>query len=203
VRVTDSPNGRSELCPYLLAIIRFDIMNPYNPRLVRKSCYDRGFTLIEMIVVIVILSGIALLVYPRLPSVGDGDLRVSARSIAATIRYVEDLAITSRSYYRMRFNLDDATLVIKQIGFDGSEQTAEDLFLSRKILAEDIRIADVTTSRLGKIATGEVNLDFGPQGLRELVSIHLLSPKGQYYTVQAYPRSGRVKVFDNYSGGTL
>lgn len=178
-------------------------MNSHNSRPVRQSCFDRGFTLIEMVVVIVILSIIALLVYPKLPSVGDGDLRTSARSIAATIRYLEDLAITTRSSYRMRFNLDDATLVVKKIGADGSEQTADDLLLSRKILAEEIRISDVTSSRLGKISIGEVNLDFGPLGLREFVSIHLLSPKGHYYTVQAYPRSGRVKVFDNYSGGTL
>ena len=178
-------------------------MKPLTLHLVPRACLNMGFTLIEMVVVIVILSIIALLVFPRLPSVGDGDLRSSARSIAATIRYIEDLAITSRSSYRMRFNLDDATLVIKKIGSDGSEQTADDLLLSRKILAEEIRIADVTSSRLGKISIGEVNLDFGPQGLREFVSIHLLSPKGHYYTVQAYPRSGKVKVFDNYSGGTL
>ncbi|MEI8354757.1 MAG: prepilin-type N-terminal cleavage/methylation domain-containing protein [Deltaproteobacteria bacterium] len=167
-----------------------------------SASLNGGFTLIEMLVVIFILSIIALLVYPKLPSAGDrGELRSSARSIAATIRYLENLAITSKGSYRIWINLDDSTLAIKKIGADGSEETAPDLLLSRKLLAGEIRIADVISSRIGKITSGKFPLDFGPMGLREFVTIHLLSTKGHYYAVQAYPRSGRVKVFDNYSGG--
>ncbi len=168
-----------------------------------RSHFDGGFTLIELVVVIVILTVVALLVYPKLPSSGEGDLRSSARSLAATIRYLEDLAVTGKSPYRMRFNLGDSTVEVRKIGSDGTEETAGDVFLRRELLAGETRIADVVTSRLGKTSVGELSLDFGPDGLQEFVSVHLQSPKGLYYTVQAYPRSGRVKVFENYSGATL
>ena len=178
-------------------------MNPGTPRLAPRTCIESGFTLVEMVVVVVILAVIAALVYPRLAPSGDAELRTSARSLAASIRYLEDRAITTKTAYRMRLNLNDTTIEVFEVLSDGEEQPAADVFLGRNLLADGIAIADVTTSRLGKVAAGEVSLDFGPLGLGEFIVIHLTTGKERYYTVQAYPRGGRVKVFDNYSGGTL
>ncbi len=164
---------------------------------------DGGFTLMELMVVIVILAVVAALVYPKLPTGSDSALRSSGRSLAATIRYLEDRATATKNAYRMRLNLDRSTIGITKLSPDGTEVAADDALLKRSVLAEGITITDVITGRLGKVATGEVELDFGPLGLSEFVSIHLRSPKGRDLTLQAYPRSGRVRVFDNYSGGTV
>lgn len=181
---------------------------PYKPqqwKRIRGSLpLDGGFTLIELVVVLVIISIVALLVYPKLSPTSQSDLRSAARSLAATIRYVEDRGVATKNVYRMKINLDEASFSVTQISSDGSEEAADDVELRKKmVLAEGISIADVNTSRLGKVAAGEVDLDFGPMGLGEFISIHLRTQNGSYFTVQAYPRSGRVKVFDNYSGGTV
>jgi general secretion pathway protein H len=164
---------------------------------------ERGFTLMELMVIIVILSVVALLVFPKLSNNGNADLRSSARSLAAALRYLEDKAVSTKTAYRMWIDLDDSTIRVSRILSDGDEQPDDDVFFSGKLLADDISISDIITSRLGKVSVGDVQLDFTPMGLRELATIHLRSKKDRYYTVRAYPRNNRVKVFENYSGGTI
>jgi general secretion pathway protein H len=159
-----------------------------------------GFTLVELVVVLVILSVAALLVYPKLSATGDAGLRSSARSISATIRYLEDRAVATKSAYRMKINLNGSDIEILKVMPDGEEQHADDVLTDRALIADGISVSDVITSRLGKVSEGEVRIDFSPLGLDGFFTIHLRSPKGRFYTVQAYPRSGRVKVFENYSG---
>jgi general secretion pathway protein H len=157
----------------------------------------------ELVVVIVILTLAALLVFPKLSKTGEGELRSSARALAATFRYVEDTAISTKTAYRMRINLDESAVQVTKLLANGEEQASDDVLLSEKLLAEGITISDVITSRLGKITNGEVQFDFGPLGLGEPATVHLRSQDGHFYTVRAYPRGGRVKVFDNYSGAGI
>jgi general secretion pathway protein H len=161
---------------------------------------DRGFTLIELMVIIVILSVVALLVFPKMSNNGNADLRSSARSVAAALRYLEDKAVSTKTAYRMSIDMNDSSIRVSRILSDGDEQPDDDVFFSGKLLADDITVADVITSRLGKVSVGEVQLDFTPMGLRELATIHLRSKSDRFYTVTAYPRNNRVKVFENYSG---
>ncbi len=162
-----------------------------------------GFTLVELVVVIVILSITALLVYPKLTATGESGLRSSARSLSAAIRYVEDRAVSAKSSYRMKINLGDSNIQILKVMADGDEQPADDVIPGRPLIAEGISISDVILPRLGKVTEGEARIDFGPLGLGSMATIHLCSRNGRYYTVQAYPRSGRVRVFDNYSGAAI
>ncbi len=159
-----------------------------------------GFTLVELVVVLVILSVAALLIFPRLSATGDSGLRSSARSISTTIRYLEDRAMATKTAYRMKINISDSSIEIVQVAADGTEQAADEIPPDSTHLADGISVSDVITPRLGKVAEGEVSIDFGPLGPDQYFTIHLRSPKGRFYTVQAYPRSGRVKLFENYSG---
>lgn len=162
-----------------------------------QNCRSGGFTLIELAVVLAILATVALLVFPRLPSTDATNLRGSARALAATIRYTGDKAVTAKSAYRLRVNLTDNRLaVIKMV--NGEESTDTDPFFSRQILAEGINIEDVSTPRLGKIAGGEVTVNFGPGGLEDFVVIHLQGSRDRHFTVTAYPQNGKVKVEEGY-----
>ncbi|SNB47417.1 prepilin-type N-terminal cleavage/methylation domain-containing protein [Geobacter sp. DSM 9736] len=156
-----------------------------------------GFTLIEMVVVIVIISMAMMLVLPRLPSTAAGELRSSARSLAATFRYLGDQAVATKTHYRMRLGIDDGSITVTR--FENRKETAvTDNFLAKRSLAEDISIEDVQIPRLGTIIDGEAVIDFGSRGLAEFVTVHLKGEKGAQMTIMAFPDSGKVKVAEGY-----
>ncbi len=63
----------------------------------REISCEAGFTLIEIVVVMVIIGMVMMLVLPRLPSSDQENLKISARTLASTIRYMQERAATSRS----------------------------------------------------------------------------------------------------------
>jgi general secretion pathway protein H len=169
-----------------------------------RSARNAGFTLIELTVVIVILSVVALLVLPRLPFAHERDLSTSARTLAGTLRYLEDRAISTKQYYRLRINLVDGTMKVTRVLPENEEVEDTDGMFTNLTLREGIGFADVTTSHSGKISEGEAVLDFSPLGSEEFFLFHLKSEDGKrFFTVALYPGSGRVEVSDGYQEGTL
>ncbi len=161
------------------------------------NCRQRGFTLIEMVVVIVVISLVALLVIPLFPSTNAANLRRSARSLAAVMRYLGDQSVTTRTPYRLHLDVAGNTITIGKPGNAG-ESAPTDPFLNRRILAEGVTMADVEVPRLGKLTEGDVTLDFGVAGLGEFTVIHLQGTRGTYFTITAFPNGGRVTVQDGY-----
>ena len=172
-------------------------------KLTTQSRNERGFTLIEIVVVISILSLVALLVLPLLPSAESANLRSSAKSLAAAIRYLGDRSVTAKTVYRMHLNLTDGTVTIRSTGPQGEELSPDDNLLGRKFLSDGIAIQDVELPRLGKVTTGEVVVAFGGAGLEEFLTIHLQGARGSHFTVAAFPNSGKVKVLDGYQEAKL
>ena len=162
-----------------------------------RTCFCHGFTLVELAVVIVIISLVALLVFPLLPSTDAANLRGSARSLAAVIRYLGDRSVTTKSRYRMLLSLTDNTVTVKKI-VNGEETAPEDPFFARKFLADRVTIEDVEIPRLGKLGEGAVTMDFGVAGLAEFTIIHLRGAKENHFTVTALPDGGRVEVREGY-----
>jgi general secretion pathway protein H len=171
-----------------------------------KNRYARqaGFTLLEMVVVIVILSVIALVVLPRLPFAHERDLKTSARTLAASLRYLGDLAISTKQHYRLHITLLTNEIAVTRVLPEGDELAVSDGSLNQLSLLDGIAIGDVVTPRLGKVSEGEAVLDFGPLGVEDLAVVHLKRVDDtNFYTVVVYPGSGRVTVLEGYQEGTL
>jgi len=161
----------------------------------KKHC---GFTLIELVIVLAIISMVMLLVLPRLPLTTSENLKSSARTLAATLRYLQDRAVTSRKNYILRMEPGTGSFSILETGADGSEKTSADPLLQKKPLKEGIIIADIVIPRFGKMTDGQSRLDIGAAGLRDFLTIHLKSSDGAFWTVMAFPSSGKVKLYDGY-----
>jgi general secretion pathway protein H len=168
-----------------------------NSKLKTQNCRHHGFTLIELTVVIVIISLAAMLVLPLLPSTDAANLRTSARSLAAVIRYLGDRSVTTKTPYRMLLSLTDNTVTVKKI-VNGEETAPEDPFFSRKFLNDRVTIEDVEIPRLGKLGEGMVTVDFGVAGLGEFIVIHLKGAQESHFTLTALPGGGRVEVLEGY-----
>jgi len=162
-----------------------------------------GFTLLELIVVMVLLSLVTALIAPRLPSTGSMALKSSARSTAAMLRYLGERSTGSKNIYRLHVNISENTIKITRKLPNGEEIPPEDPLLSRKVLESGVVIVDLQSPRLGKVTEGEVLIDFGAAGLTEFLTLHLKSPQGESFTVAGYPASGKVKLLAGYQELTL
>ncbi len=162
-----------------------------------RTAFQAGFTLVEMVVVIIVISLVAVLVLPLLPSTDAANLRSSARSLSAVVRYLGDRSVTTKSPYRMAVNLTDNTITVKKI-VNGEEVPPEDPFFTRKLLAEGVTIEDVEVPRLGKVSEGEVQIDFGVAGLADFTVMHLKGTRENHFTVTALPGGGKVEVLEGY-----
>ncbi|MFA7062496.1 MAG: prepilin-type N-terminal cleavage/methylation domain-containing protein [Pedobacter sp.] len=163
----------------------------------------RGFTLIEIVVVLVIISMAMMLVIPRLPSSESENLKSSARTLASTLRYLQDRAAAGRTIYYLRLEPGTDQVKVLERGYDGSEKEPGDPLLLQRPIREGIQVADVFIPRLGKVYDGQLRLEVGMGGIRDFVVIHLRSTDGIFWTVMAFPSSGKVKVYDGYQEEAL
>jgi MSHA pilin protein MshC len=94
----------NKLSPYLIsAIIPFAV----SLRLLisRVFTMDRkGFTLIELVMVLVLIGIVAIVVVPRLPNVAATKAGALVDKLRADIRYAQNLAMTRNTRSRVRFN---------------------------------------------------------------------------------------------------
>lgn len=160
-----------------------------------------GFTLLEIVVVLVILSAVVGLVVPRLPSMREAGLRASARQTAALLRYLDERAVATKQSYRLRIDLDQQRIDVALRSASGADLPVDDPYLQRNPLAEGTQVSDLTTERLGRVTSGQVLVSYGPGGLTEPLLLHLSLPGGKAYTVQALPISSTVRVFEGYREG--
>jgi len=158
----------------------------------------RGFTLIEIVVVLAIIGMVLALILPRLPTTESENLKISARTLAATLRYVQDRAATGRTPYVLRLEPGTGDIRVQELAADGSEKTPDDTLLQKRPLKADIQVADVYIPRLGKLTDGQVRLEVGVGGLRDFVTLHLRSANNSFWTVMAFPGGGKVKIFEGY-----
>jgi hypothetical protein len=114
------------------------------------------------------------------------------------LRYIDERAVAGRVRYRLQIDLNEQRITVLQVSALGDEQPPDDPFLQRNPLVGDVRIADLTTERLGLITSGTVKIPYGPGGLSEPVLLHLGNPESRQYTIQALPVNASVKVAQGY-----
>jgi len=156
-----------------------------NPRTLEPSNPANGFTLIELILVIFILSLTVALAMPSFRDMG-GTLKTEAMHIAGALRYVNDEAVGKKQAYLLNINLNDESWEIE--GNNEKKKTS---------LKGNVEIQDVFIPSLGEVSSGEVTIGFGPSGSEEPLVVHLKKDKAGY-TVIFNNINGRVKVIEGY-----
>lgn len=69
-----------------------------------NSCAPGGFTLVELLVVMVLLGIIAAMVVPMVASSSEGQSLAAARTVATDLQYAQNYAITCRDPVTVAFN---------------------------------------------------------------------------------------------------
>jgi general secretion pathway protein H len=150
-----------------------------------------GFTLIELIVVLFILSLALSLIMPSFWDAGENSLRTQTRHMSSTLRYIHDEAVSKKRIYSVNFDFDK-----KSWGFRNEKEAK---YFSMK---DDVELKDIVIPSRGEISTGELIVKFSPLGLEEPLTLHL--KKGdREYTIFFNHLNGRTKILDGYKLTTL
>lgn len=80
-----------------------------------RSHFSPGFTLIELILVLVIMGLLTALVTPAITSLTGLKLKAAARKVAAGLRYARSQAVATGSDYQVVFNLEKGEMTIEPL----------------------------------------------------------------------------------------
>lgn len=140
---------------------------------------QRGFTLLELIVVVFIISLLAGLVFPSFSGMESRQISSDARMVSSLMRYLNDSSTASKETISLEFDLREGVL-----SWNGPEGKKK----------EQIRtLAGVYLESKGLIREGSVTLFFSPSGLQEYTEILLRDDKREM-KISFNPVSGRAKI---------
>jgi general secretion pathway protein H len=145
-----------------------------------------GFTLLELIVVLLIISIATALIMPSFWESPEGALRSEAKRISSTMRYVYNEAAGKKEVYQFTINPEDGSW-----GFKSSFETK-----SYRV-RDSVTFKDILVPSTGELTHKEITIYFGPLGPEEPIVLHLTS-RGNNYTVIFNHLNGRSRILEGY-----
>jgi general secretion pathway protein H len=161
--------------------------------------HSKGFTLIELTVIIVILGVMLSLIIPRLGELGEANLKRSARHLTGMIRFLRDEAQAKKVNFRLRFDVAEGRYWTEVFTFNLSEKTAEFRRYSSEMGTEG-SLSGQTTLRDVKVAShpDDPYIEFSPTGWVEHSLIHLRDGDGRDFTLLVNPLTGNTELREGY-----
>jgi len=159
---------------------------------------QEGFTLVELLAVIVILGLIAALAVPRLRmgAVERAKTRSAVARLASVATYARDRAASRRATYALNLDLRSGRY---WVSVDDAGTPSDDLGGPplRGRLPEGTRFADIETSAPRAETDDVARIRFGPEGWADPTAIHIIGPEGEPGTLLIAGLSGRVETYDS------
>ncbi|HKL27591.1 MAG TPA: prepilin-type N-terminal cleavage/methylation domain-containing protein [Desulfuromonadales bacterium] len=173
---------------------------PGRPHSGRVEHPARGFTLVELIVVVALISLFMALTIPMFGNIGTSSLDSSARRLSGTIKYLFNEAALSGLEYRLLYDLEQGTYHARVLEADGRLVEAEDQG-RQAALKGSVRFRDVVVPGRGKFSMGQVTTRIDPSGWIEETIIHLDDGRdadGAQLTLRVMPLTGTTEIFSGY-----
>jgi len=158
---------------------------------------QKGFTLIELSIVVFLIALFSSMTIPLLTGFGQNQLDASARRLSGAIKYLYNESALNNSQYRLVFNLDKETWRAK-IRQENGELVAAKRFGSPTPLRGDARIRDIHVSGKGSQNSGEVSLSIYPEGWIDRSVLHLDNGGNEILTLRIEPFTGTTEVYEGY-----
>jgi type II secretion system protein H len=160
-----------------------------------------GFTLLELMLVLIIMAAVFALVIPRLRDPGRTELEAQSHHLVLTFRLLRSEAVLNGSAYRLNYDLDqqrywvtpgDASVDLAQFAHDIGT-LARGTRLERPVAILDV----VLPTLAGKVAQGQIYTVFYPDGSVDPTVIHLANGRDAY-TLWLNPMNGRLNMDTGY-----
>ena len=159
--------------------------------------HSKGYTLIEMIVVIALLGIMITFTVPRLHSaLFLDDTDTASRWIIAKVQALREAAIQKQKQHILHIDMD--THRIWDTDESMSEENRENASLNAYVLPGNVRIVEVEFPIGGKISSGRADIRFYKTGHTDKALIHLDDGERQL-SFLIEPFLTKVKVFEKYA----
>ena len=157
----------------------------------------KGFTLIELIVVISLISIMLFFAFPRFQSnvLSDSTKEVS-RWILLKIPFIKESAAREQRRYILHVSLDSNKLwITHEAMLEEALQSAE---TNAYKLPEDIKLLDVEYPDQKKISVGQADIYFNEKGYSDKAIIHLENDDNEKVSFLIEPFLLRVRLYNSY-----
>lgn len=138
-----------------------------------------GFTLLELIVVIFIVSLVLATSLPSFTRIGESRIKSDAKKLASIIRYLNDTAVSTKNNVYLKIDFKG-----RVVSYETPEEKRTEKFES---------ISGVELQSRGMVSDGEVVILFGSSGAKESFKVYLSDGKGTK-TIILNSLSGRVSI---------
>ncbi len=166
-------------------------------RLPAGSPAAAGFTLIELMVVIVLVGLFSALVVPLVTGVGQDGLKLSARRLAGTVKYLYNEAALTGRPHRLVFDLDAGTFGGRRLEVSGElvplTGTGRD-----QDLRGGVRFRDVVVAGQGQSSSGRTFSSIQPVGWIDETVVHLKGGGDRELTLRLLPLTGTTEIYEGY-----
>jgi len=158
----------------------------------------KGFTLIELVVVISLISIMLFFAFPRFQSdvLSDSTKDVS-RWFLLKIPYIKEKADREQRRYILHVSLDSNKLwITHEAMLEEALQSAE---TNGYKLPEDIKLLDVEYPDQEKISAGQADIYFSEKGYSDKAIIHLEKDDDEKFSFLIEPFLLRVRLYNSYA----
>jgi len=150
-----------------------------------------GFTIVEIIIVVVIISIAALVAVPMMSSAGSVQLRAAANMVLADLEYAKSMAISRGQNYSVEFDINNESYSIKDQ--DGA-------VIEHPVKRSQYIVSFKTDSRLNRVDITSVNFNgtssvvFNCLGSPDYGGDVVLQAGGSTSTVKVEPVTGFITI---------
>ncbi len=156
-----------------------------------------GFTLIELIAVISILSIMLFFSIPRFGNFSDsGNLKSVSRWVIANVHALKERAVSDQKRYTLHVGLDSNSFMVTNESMIPQELETADPKVYQ--LPPGITIIDVEYPGKGVIRTGQADINFYRQGYSDKVLIHIEDQDQNLISFLIEPFLPAVKISEDY-----
>jgi prepilin-type N-terminal cleavage/methylation domain-containing protein len=155
-----------------------------------------GFTLVELVVVIVVLGVMLSLVIPRLGELGEANLKRSARHLTGMIRFLRDESQATKAVYRLRFDIQGGHYWAEVL--TQSSDQAEEFKRVHTDIASEGSLSGQTSFLDVRVGShpDDPYIQFTPDGWVEKSFIYLKDGDDKTFTLILNPLTGETSLHE-------
>lgn len=157
----------------------------------RTGASDRGFSLVELMVVLLVISLALVITYPSL-SRGTAalNLRAAGRDVLGTLRYARETAITEQKTMKVTFDAEKQQVILSDEVGDGARSYS---------MPRNVRMVRLLLSGR-EIVEPVAAIRYMTNGSSETAEIVLQSGTGATLTIVTDPITGGARILDSAAG---